>query len=238
MTKKDAKPKSTQRQRNNNPTQLVTLKPPVDFNRERQGIHRYSIGSDNPYEITRACLLNMKLSKPTGAANSTPTELLPHFSAVRLTKVVIWASPESGQTEPPTFIWMTENSNGKSFKIQRGPTQLNKRIFTPGRNDRVGFWSNSTSSSLTQGESLFKLEHASNTQIDIHFDYVETCGSGSTVTVTATGFTASSGTVYPPLDNMAAGALTIGSWDLDPVINLTDCTVTDGTTPSVFTRTN
>jgi hypothetical protein len=180
----------------------------------------------------------MKLSKPIGALDSTPTELLPHYSAVKLTKVVMWVNPldsgDSNYAEPPTFIWKTENSNGRSYKLQRGTVLTGKRSFIP--NGRAAFWSNDSSSTLTLGESLFEIEHANETKIDIYFTYVETCGSRSHVTVTSTGFTTSSGTVYPPLDNMVEGAMTVGPWLLNPIVNLNTCTVTTGNKPSIFTR--
>jgi len=214
----------------------------VDFNAVRRGRHRYVVDNNNNLIVTRACLLNMKLAKPLSALNSTPTELVPCYSAVKLNSVTLWVKPipaehSSGatpDTEPPAFIWMSENSNGKSSKVQRGTTQLVSRTFKP--HDRCAMWSNHTSTPLTQGETLFELRNADNCILDVDFSYVESCGSEAVVTVTSTGFTNSAGLVYAPLDNMAPGLLTIGGWHLEPKIDRTRCTVTTGTKPSVFTR--
>jgi hypothetical protein len=220
-----------------NAVPAVSALTPIDFNQERTATYRYGITSDNKITITRNCLLNLKLSKPLNALDSTPTELMPHYSAVKLLRVKVW-NPNSGTSapgaEPPSFIWASENSNGKAHRIQAGSVLMTKREFVP--TDRPAMWSNDTASNLTNGESLFVLEHANNCLIDVTFRYVETCGSSSVCTCTSTGFTSSSGTVFPPLDNMANGTQTLGTWFCDPVLNVTTCHVTTGNKPSVFTR--
>jgi len=191
---------------------VTILKPTVDFNQTRKGVHRYVVNGDNELTVNRSSLLNMKVARKDTSSTSA---LVPLFSAVKLTRIVFYADGETAQSTPPTFEWLSENSDGKNSKIKRGSTQTARTVLVP--NGRAAMWSNASSSSTTLTENLFKIENCDNVTIDVYFDYVETAGNTSTLSATVLDATGP-GIQYPALDSSAAGALTVGNWKIEPVV--------------------
>jgi hypothetical protein len=228
MVNNKKSPKKTSPQRVAVP--VTTSLDPCNFNTVRKAKHRYVLTGDTG-TVTRASLLSMKIAKVDASATSA---LKPLLTAVKLNRVVIWTPPSDQITDPPNFSWETENSNGINTKIRVASTQMSKTILTP--NGRALLWSNANSSALTLGETLFTLKNE-NTNIDlfidVYFDYVETAGLTTNITCTG-GSTLSQGVTYPALDSHAAGLLTKGTWNMNPVVD--DSQAFDKTTPTTFTR--
>jgi len=157
-----------------------------------------SSASQTSFNITRQNLLQ---AYTFHIAGSTTNNVFSLYAAIRLKRVQVWSMPAvitTGTSSPFTEIsltWLSENAPDVEV-VKGGTINLPAYITTmPPQGCLASFWTNTTSSNLSQ--NLFLMNLNGSDVVDIEFEYVPAAIGESLITSHAAF--SSSGVSYDPL---------------------------------------